>query len=276
MFLDDVVRGFASDTGFDGGHHDGGGQEEGQVVLVLFGDDGGVGFHLVEHGEEGLEQAVAGKKSIGKHHAPNNRARDVALVPLVTGERGGHREMAFQDTMKAVDALARARVHLVGHGGGTGLARGETFGSGFVSGHEAESLGEGGRGAGELEERGDDREVEGTRVDLAHVLPDVGDAEVGSEAFFEGSDFGGVTIKEGELVELGADRAFDTTNAVAGDEVLEAAKGVDEFFPEHGEALAEGGGLGGDVVGARGDDEVFVFGSQLGEAGEGGDGAGRA
>lgn len=107
---------------------------------------------------------------------------------------------------------------------------------------------------------------------MADVFPDVGDAEVGGEALFELGDFGGVAIEEGELVELGADGALEATDAVAGDEVLEATEGVEEFFAEHGEAFAVGGGLRGDVVSACGDDEVVVLGGELGEASEGGDG----
>ena len=158
------------------------------------------------------------------------------------------------------------------HGGGAGLAGGKAFGSGFVTSHEAKGFGEGGRAAAEFDERGDDGEVEGAGVDLTDVFPDVGDAEVGGEAFFELGDFGGVAIEEGKLVELGADRAFEPAHAVAGDEVFEATEGVDELFPEHGEAFAIGGGLGRDVVGARGDDKVSVLGGKLGETGEGGDG----
>lgn len=65
MLFDDVVRGLAADSGFDGGHHDGGGEEEGEVVLGLLGNDGGIGLHLVEDGEEGFEQSVGGKEGVG-------------------------------------------------------------------------------------------------------------------------------------------------------------------------------------------------------------------
>ena len=244
VFLDDVVGGFAADPGFDGGHHDSGGEEEGEVVGGLFGDDGGVGFHLVEDGEEGFEQAVAGKEGVGKHHAADHGAGDVALVPLVAGEGGGHGEVAFQDGVEAVDALAGTGVHLVGHGGGTGLSWREAFGGGFVTGHEAEGLGEGGRAAAEFDKRGDDGEVEGAGVDLAYVFPDVGNAEVGGEALLELGHLRGVAIEEGELVELGADSALESAHAVAGDQMLEATEGVDEFFSEHGEALAVSGRFG--------------------------------
>lgn len=190
VLFDDVVRGFAADSGFDGGHHNGCGEEEGEIVGCFFGNDGGVGLHLVKDGEEGFEQSVAGKEGVGEHHAADHGAGDVAFVPLVAGKGGGHGEVAFEDGVEAVDALAGARVHLVRHGRGTGLARGEAFGGGFMTSHEAQGLGEGGRAAAEFDERSDDGEVEGAGVNLTDVLPDVGDAEVGGEAFFELGHFG--------------------------------------------------------------------------------------
>lgn len=74
------------------------------------------------------------------------------------------------------------------------------------------------------------------------------------------------------MIELSSDRSFESAHAVAGDEVLETHEGVDKLFPEHGEAFAVGGGLGGDVVGASGDDELGVLGGKLGQTCEGGDG----
>ena len=86
--------------------------------------------------------------------------------------------------MEAVDAFAGARVHFVWHGGGAGLSRGEAFGCCFVACHEAESFGEGGGAAAKFDKGGDHCEVEGARVDLTDVFPDIGDAKVGGEAFF--------------------------------------------------------------------------------------------
>ena len=59
-------------------------------MFGFFGDDGGVGFHLVKDGQKGFEQAVAGKKGIGKHDAADDRAGDISFIPLVTSKRGGH------------------------------------------------------------------------------------------------------------------------------------------------------------------------------------------
>jgi len=45
-----------------------------------------------------------------------------------------------------------------------------------------------------------------------------------------------------------------------------------EFLAKHRDALAKGGGLGRDVVGAGSNDEIFPLLAALTEAGEGGDG----
>ena len=85
-------------------------------------DDGAVDLHLAEHGEESFEEAVEREEGVRQEHAAHDRARDVAFVPLLARERGGHREVAAQDHMEAVDALAGAGVHLVRHGGRADLA----------------------------------------------------------------------------------------------------------------------------------------------------------
>ena len=58
----------------------------GQVALELALDHGRVGPEVVEHGEEGLEQAVGGEERVGQRHPAHDRARHVALVPLVAGQ----------------------------------------------------------------------------------------------------------------------------------------------------------------------------------------------
>lgn len=272
VFFDDFVGGLASDAAFDGGHHDGGAEEEGEVVLIFSLDDGGVGIHLIEDGDHGLEQSVDCEEGVGEHDAADDGAGDVAFVPLVSGEGGGHGEVAAEDGFESVDALAGAAVHFVRHGGGADLAFGEAFGGEFVPGHEAESLGEAGGGGGDAVERGDNLEVEAAGVDLADVGEDAGDAEVGGDAVFEVDDFVGVAFEEAELVELGADGAFEPADGVGVEELLELVGGEEHFFAEHGEAFAEGGDLGGDVVGTGGDDEVAVLVGTFCEAVEDGGG----
>ena len=53
-----------------------------------------VGAELVEHGEEGLEQAVGGEEGVGQGDPAHHRAAHVALVPLVAGQLGDHRQVA--------------------------------------------------------------------------------------------------------------------------------------------------------------------------------------
>lgn len=272
VLLDDLVGGLAADSGFDRFHHEGGGHEEGEVVVVLGGDDGFIGIHLRKDGEEGLEEAVDGEEGVGKHHASDDRAGDVAFIPLVAGESASHGEVALEDGVEAVDALAGAGVHLVWHRAGAGLAGCEAFGGGFVASHEAESFAERAGRRAEIGEGADGGKVEAARVDLTDVDVEIGDAEVGDDAAFEVGNLGGVAIEEGDGVHLGSDGSFESADLVVGDEVFERGVSAVEFFAEHRDALAEGGGLGGDVVGAGGDDEVLPLVGALAKAGKGGDG----
>lgn len=196
VLLDNLVSGLAADSGFDGFHHEGGGHEEGEVACVLGSDDGFVGINLTEDGEKGFEEAIGGEEGVGEHDASDDGAGDVAFIPLVAGEASGHREVAFEDGMEAVDALAGAGVHLVRHGTGAGLAGGESFRGGFVAGHEAEGFAEGTGCAAEIRKGADGGEVEATRVDLTNVDEEVGDAEVADDALFEVGYFGGVAIEQ--------------------------------------------------------------------------------
>ena len=142
MFLDRLVCGFASDTGFDRFHHDGGGHKEGEVVGGFCGDDRRIGVHLIEDGEESFKHAVDGEEGIGQHHAAHDRAGNIAFVPLIAGEGGCHGEMAFEDGVETIDAFAGARVHFVRHRTRAGLARCKTFTGGFVTCHEAQRAAE--------------------------------------------------------------------------------------------------------------------------------------
>ena len=154
VLFNDFVGGLATDPVFDGGHHDGGAEKEGEVVLILTLDDGGVGVHLIQNGDHGFKESVDGEEGVGQHDAADDGAGDIALVPLIAGEAGCHGEVAAENGLEAVDALATAAVHFVWHGGGTDLAFGEAFTGEFVSGHEADRLGEAGRAGSDPIERG--------------------------------------------------------------------------------------------------------------------------
>ena len=272
VFLDDFVCGFAADSGFDCFHHEGGGHEEGEVVVVLRGDHSFVGIHLRNDGEEGLEEAIDGEEGVRKHHAADDGAGDVAFIPLIAGEATSHGEVAFEYGVEAVDALAGAGVHLVRHRAGTGLTGCEAFGCRLVTSHEAESLAERARRGAEVGEGAHGREIEAARVNLADVDVEIGDAEVGHDASFEVDYFGSVAIEQRNGVHLGANGSLEAADLVVRDEVLERGISTVEFFPEHRDALAEGGGLSRDVVRSGGDDEILPLLGTLTEAGEGSDG----
>ena len=158
--------------------------------------------------------------------------------------------------MEAVDALARPRVHLVGHGRRSGLAGGEALARRLVARHQAQRSGERRGGRREAHEHRHGGEVEAARVDLAGAGPGPVDAEVGEQAAFEGRHFGWIALEQRKLVELGADRPLQATHRVGRQMGLQGLEGGEEFLAEHGQTLAEGRGLGGHVVGAGGEHEV--------------------
>ena len=96
VLLDRLVGGLAADAGPDRGHEHLGGGEERQVAVQLALDDRREGAELVEHGQERLEQPVGGEERVGQRHPADDRAGDVALVPLVAGELADHRGVAAQ------------------------------------------------------------------------------------------------------------------------------------------------------------------------------------
>ena len=73
-----------------------------------------------------------------------------------------------------------------------------------------------------------------------------------------------IAAEQIEHVLGGAHRAFDATQRVAVDEVDQAVVGHEHFVGGRGEAFAQRGGLGGDIVGAPGHRYVCVL---RGEAG---------
>src|SRR5690606_15311987 len=146
------------------------------------------------------------------------------------------------------------------------------FGEQALAGHEAQGGGKAGRGRADLVQRGDDLEVERARVNLADGEEADLEAEMLEDAFFEAGDLGGVAFEESELVELGADRALEAAHGIAGGEFVEAGEGGEQLLAKHGEAFAEGGGLGRHVGGAAGEHEGAVLLGALGELLQGGGG----
>ena len=212
--LDRLVRHLAADPGADRGHEDLGGGEERQVSLEFLVDHRGVGPELVEHGQERLEHAVQGEERVRQRDAAHDGAEHVTLVPLRARELGGHRAVAAQHHLESVDALARAGVHLVRHGGRADLAGLEALGDQLVPGHEPDGLGER-RGAGaELHERGDDLVVERARVDLTDRVEGAGEAEVRGDPALELGHLAGVSAEQVEHVLRRAHRALDAAQRV--------------------------------------------------------------
>ena len=70
--------------------------EERQVPIELALDRRRIRAELVEHREQRLEDAIGGEERVRQDDPPDDRAADVALVPLVAGERSRHRQMAAQ------------------------------------------------------------------------------------------------------------------------------------------------------------------------------------
>ena len=81
----------------------------------------------------------------------------------------------------------------------------------------------------------------------------------------------GVAVEQVELVLGGADRALDAAQRVARDQVVETLQCDEHLVGDRREALAERGGLRGDVVAAAGHHEGSVLGGELAETGEGRD-----
>ncbi len=257
MLLDHLVRGFPADPAFHGLHHDGGGHQERQVAGGFRSDHRFIRIHLVEDGEVGLEHPIEGEKRIRQHHPADDRATHIALVPLVPGETGGHREVAFQDYVKTVHALARAGIHFVRHGAGAGLAGGKALAGRFVPGHQAQGFAERGGSAGELRQNGNDPQVQRARIHLADVAPLLRDAEVGDGAFLQIRNFSRIPAEERKLVHLRSDRTFQPAHRVTRDDILQHGETGKQLLTEHGDAFPQSGRLGGDVVSARGEHHII-------------------
>ena len=256
VFLDRLVGSFPTDASLHRLHQNGGGHQEWQVVGGLRADHRRPGVHLAEDGEQGFKQPVDGEKRVRQHHPADHRAGDIALVPLVAGQPGGHCEMAFEDHVKAVDALAGARVHFVGHGAGAGLAGGETLAGGLVPGHQPQRFAKRRRAGREVHQRRHHPEIQRPRIDLADVFPHRRQPEVRHHAAFQLRNLSRVSTEQGKLVHLGAHRAFQAAPGVAREHGLQRGQAVAQFIAKHRHALAQGGRLGRHVVGAGGHHQV--------------------
>ena len=136
VLLDDLVRLLAPDARPHRGHQDLGGGEEREVALELALDHRRVGAEAVEHRQERLEQPSVARKASGsatrrttEHDtSPSFHWSPASPATIVRWPRS--------DDGQAVDPLARAGVHLVGHGRAPDLAGGEPLGRQLVAGHQ--------------------------------------------------------------------------------------------------------------------------------------------
>ena len=268
MLLDHFVRGLPAHPGpHRGDQYRGAGQER-QVAVQLAGDHRGIGAELVEHGEGGLEQPVQGEEGVRQGDPADHRVGHVPLVPLRPGQLPGHAGVAAQQHQHPVDPLGAARVHLVRHGRRADLAGLETLGGQLGPGHQPDRGGQRGRRGGQLDQRGEHVEVQRAGVHLPDAGQRGGEAEVLGHRGLQRGQPVGVAVEQVEHVLRGAHRALDPAQRVPGLQLLQPRVGDQHLVGRRREPLAQGGGLGGDVVAAPGQHQFGVLGGAPGQPGQ--------
>jgi hypothetical protein len=171
-----------------------------------------VGFHLVQDDHPGFEEAVDGEEGVGQGDAATTE-QETSPSFHWSPARPGHGEVTFEDGVEAVDALAAAAVHLVRHGGGADLALAKPSPANSWPAMRRR-VRRSWRAGGELEEGGDDLEIEAARIDLADGREGAGKPRW-EDAVDPVGDLGGIAVEEGELIELGAHRALEAAHGIA-------------------------------------------------------------
>jgi hypothetical protein len=123
-----IVRDLPPHPPAHGCEQDLGGGEEREVPLELPLHDRRVDPEIGQDVEEGLEEPVGGEACVRERDAPDHGAAHVALVPLVADQRPTIVRCPASTWHEAVDTLAGARVHLVGHRRGADLPGAEALG----------------------------------------------------------------------------------------------------------------------------------------------------
>ena len=239
MFLDDFVRVFAPDSLFDGVHHYCCRQQERHIFAAFRGDNCRVYRHLVEDCDESFEQPVDCEERVGQNYAAHDRARYVALVPLVARQGCRHFEVSAQDYVEAVDALAAARVHFMRHCRRARLTLCEAFARQFRARHNAERFCERRRARAELVEARYAFVVKRAGVYLTRRADYAVYSQMFAHHFVELEGFRRVAVEERELVELRADRALEPADGVGCDECVEVFDCPQGVFSVFGKALAD-------------------------------------
>ena len=175
--------------------------------------------------------------------------------------------MTVEHQPEPVDPLRRPGIHRVRHRRRSDLTRTEPLGGQFVAGHQPQ----GGGGASwcrrRLDQRRNDVEIKGAGVHLADRIEHAREAEMRSDRLFEFIDRLGAT-QQIELIEPCADRSLESTQRIAGQQLTNPLKADHGLLGDVGESLAEGGRLGGDIVGPCHHDLASVLFSKRGEASE--------
>ena len=170
------------------------------------------------------------RNASGQRDPAHDRAAHVALVPLVAGQRADHGEVAPEDGEEAADALAAAAVHLVGHRRRADLPGAEALGGQLLAGHQPDRERQVGRARRGLHQRADDIEIERAGVHLAHVGEHRLEAEVLGDAALQPVEALAVAVEQVEHVLLGADRALDPPQRVAGEEVVDPVQRLEQLL----------------------------------------------
>ena len=177
-----------------------------------------------------------------------------------------------EDGEEPADALAAAAVHLVGHGRRADLAGTEALGGQLLARHQPD---------GEWRGRPGRRPPAPARVTTSRssergytwptLVSTASNPRCSAMRRSSRSRRSASPSSRSSMVLLGADRALDPPQRVAGEQVVDPVQRLEELLAGVGEALAEGGGLRRDVVGAAGHHQVGVLGGPLGQTGEGGE-----
>ena len=258
MFLDHLVGGFAAHTGPHRRDEHLRRRQERQVAVKLSLDHRRVGTELRQHRQECFDLAVDGEERIGQRNPAHHRAEHVALIPLRPSKFRGPRSIATQHHLESIDAFAAAGVHLVWHGGGSDLSRGEALGGQFVAGHQPDGVRQRRRPGAELHQCRDHVVVQRARIHLAHAVEDRGEAEEFGHSPLEFGEPRSIAVKQVKHVLGGAHRALDTAQWIAVDEFADAAQGDERLLSRRGEPLAQCGGLRSDIVAAAGHHHIPV------------------
>ena len=252
---------------FDGGHHAVFRCEEGEFGHDVGADGGDVDIEAGGDVVEEVEGAVEGEEGFGEGEPAIGGVVECAFEPLGGAGVVGVLGEGDDESAQACGAFAAHGVSFVGHGGGADLGVCEGFVEFLAVGHESDVVADfvddgGDRGAVCKDEGVDDARVGLSGQFKAHRGIE---AEFADDEFIEVFDLGGVALEEFEEGGLRAGGALDApeSDGVAG--AFEPGEREREVVGPVGGAFAQGGGLGGLVVGEGEDGQVAEGDGEVGE-----------